>query len=78
VSRRVSPRCLIRLIDKDAGNLARGAEGNVERDGQAGRGGGEKVGGEEAQERRDAGEGAGGGDDEAAVARVVGVRWEKG
>jgi hypothetical protein len=59
---------LVALIDPNADNLARGAEGYVEGNGETGTGCGADVRGEPAEEGGDTGECTAGGDYEAAVA----------
>ena len=76
--RRIPPLLLISLVDPHAHDLARRTERDVQRDGQARRGGGVHVGRQPPKQRRDAGEGAASRDDEAAVAVDVGVWWEDG
>ena len=70
---RVALGGLVGRVDPHADDLAGGAHGDVERNGQADGGRGLQVGGQPAQQRRDAGKGAGRGDDEAAVAVLTGV-----
>lgn len=59
---------LVAFIDPNADNLARGAKGYVEGNGETGTGRGADVRGEPAEERGDTGECTAGGDYEAAVA----------